>query len=471
MSAGGKLRRARWFGCFAFGFATFIHSAHSDDLVVIGDSLSAEYAAIPEIAGFSTEPTRYADVTVRGWTSMSWSEIIARLHIDGLDLGRFRRLSDPWIPPRLSGYEFNWGIPGLEAGQYEDFVTSSVTENFAYFALRQPLENQLRNEAERVVIWLGTNDFRANYGRFYDDENPDAFIDSLIGDLTQIIDFVQRKNGALQIVIANIPDLGATPSKREAHPDPARRARVTAATTEANARIAQLAAQKGLAVADTYSVTARLISGAPLFFGAVKIADAADDDNNPRFAWTRDGLHPNTALQIEIARAIIRAFNDGFAAALPQITDFQALALLRIDPNEPYYEWLELHGLSKRRFSADSDGDHLNNLVEYAFGLDPSAADADALPVRIDSTQTPSGLVLAWTPDAARVRHVRIQPQYSLDGALWQKVPSTEIVVHDDGSLSATAPVAAPSQIRLKISVIPPSGASSIISKTFLTFE
>ena len=467
-SAVRLLPRARYLA-LAF-LSVLLAPGAADDLVVIGDSLSAEYAALPEIEGFSAEPTRYAEVTVPGWKSMSWSEVIARLHVDGLELGRFRRLSDPWLPPRLSGYEFNWGIPGLEAGQYEDFVTSSFSENFAFFALRQELEDQLRSRAERVVIWLGTNDFRASYGSLYDGANPGSLVDALIGDLTRIIDFVQRRNRSLEIVLANIPDLGATPSRRAAHPDPERRALVTAAIAGANARIAELAADKGTGLADTAAVTARLIAGQPLYFGAVQIADAMDEDNHPRFAWTRDGLHPNTPLQIEIARSIIQAFNEAFDADLPPITDAAALALLRVDPNQPYFEWLAEYGLTKRRFSADSDGDRLNNLVEYAFGLDPSVGDADSLPVRIDRTQTSAHFALTWTPDAARARHLRIRPQYSRDGVTWQKIPATDIVAHDDGSFSTIAPVGLSSQIRFKITVIPPSGASTVVV-TFLTFE
>src|ERR1700754_410241 len=47
--------------------------------VAIGDSLTAEYDTIPENSGFPDEATAYAEVTVPGWVSMSWVEILARL--------------------------------------------------------------------------------------------------------------------------------------------------------------------------------------------------------------------------------------------------------------------------------------------------------------------------------------------------------------------------------------------------------
>ena len=48
-------------------------------------------------------------------------------------------------------------VPGVLAGQYEDFLTSSFFSNPLYYGFRQPLEDQLENQIGRVVIWLGGN--------------------------------------------------------------------------------------------------------------------------------------------------------------------------------------------------------------------------------------------------------------------------------------------------------------------------
>lgn len=433
------------------------------NVVAIGDSLTAEYDTIPEIEGFPNEATRYAEITVPGWESRSWVEVVRRTTAAHFNFGGFTKLRSPWPPPRLSGYEYNWGIPGISVAQYEDFVTSDLFENPGYFALRKPLESQLRSRAHRVVIWLGTNEFRANYGRIYDGGSSDALIAGLIDDLERVIDFVKGKNGRVQIVVANIPDLGATPSRKAAHPDPARRARVTEATESANARIANLAAAEGIGVADVYSQTARLVQGVPTFFGAVEIINDQHPDNHPRYHFTRDGLHPNTPSQIEIARLIIAAFNQRYAAGIPQINDLQALRVLGINSFQPFLDWLAGFGL-QAGFKTDSDGDTLTNLVEYGFGLNPAQPDADHLPASVGGPVPgfDGSLSIHYQPDPARTRHVAVQPQYSTNGTSWKDVPSSRIQANPDGMLVAAVPaISGRVFLRLKLSVIPPSGSTS----------
>jgi hypothetical protein len=311
------------------------------------------------------------------------------------------------------------------------------------------------------VVWLGANEFRANYGNLYDGGKPDSLIDGLLDDLGRVLDFVKKKNSKAQIVIALVPDLGATPTKREAHPDPLHRARVTAATVKANLGIAKLAANKGAGVADTYSRTAALIAGKPLFYGAVEIIDDVNADNDPRFAFTRDGLHPNTALQIENARAVINAFNTKFKAGLPAITDAQALALLGISPNEPFYDWLASFGIADKSFIADDDGDGLTRLVEFAFGLDPTKS--DTLPLKY--VASPTQLRVDYSPVAARSRSVRVQPQWSLNRVTWRDVAAARVVTHR-GVVSAAFLSAEGPYHRLKVSTVPPDGSKVSVFTT-----
>ena len=433
-------------------------------MVTIGDSLTAEYDVIPDVPGFDDLPTDYAKVTVPGWEAMSWVEIAARLRGRYFNFGKWKELSDPWSVPRLSGYEYNWAVPGVDAGQYEDFVTSSFFSNPFFYTARQPLEDQLADTAQRVVIWLGGNDFRGNYGPLYDGQDSSPFIDGLIDDLTKIIDFVREQNAGVQIVIANVPDLGATPTKKAAHPDPAKRARVTAATEAANARIAELAAKKGAIVADAYASTAALVKDVPLYFGGVRIVNGKNADNNPRYAFARDGLHPNTALQILNARVIIRAFNRGYGAGIPNITDAEALTLLGIDPDQPFFDWLARFGIADKSFQADSEGDGLTQLAEYAFGVSPKTADADRLPVSVGG-KVPGfsgGVSVRFTPKAARARYVAVKVQYSRDGVAWRSVPSARVVANADGSFTAAVPkIGGSVHLRLKVVTIPPSGSAA----------
>src|SRR5438045_847654 len=95
------------------GAFTLLGFARAENVIALGDSLTAEYDTNPDIPGFPTEATAYAEVTVPGWVSMSWVEIVAQLRPDDFNFGKYKKLSDPWPPPRLSGYELNWAIPGV----------------------------------------------------------------------------------------------------------------------------------------------------------------------------------------------------------------------------------------------------------------------------------------------------------------------------------------------------------------------
>ena len=442
----------------------FPPAALAVNVVTIGDSLTAEYDVIPEVPGFDDLPTDYAKVTVPGWEAMSWVEVAGRLRGRYFNFGGWKPLSDAWSPPRLSGYEYNWAVPGVDAKQYADFVSSSIFSNPLYYAGRQPLEDQLKHKAQRVVIWLGGNDFRGNYGPLYDGRSSSSFVDGLIDDLGKTIDFVKEQSGDVQIVVGSVPDLGATPTKKAAHPDPVKRARVTAVTETVNLRLAQLAAEKSVVVADTYAVTAALVKDEPLYFGGVRILNDKNADNHPRFAFVRDGLHPNTALQIVNLRAIIRAFNQGYGAGIPNITDIEALELMGIDPDQPFFDWLGRLGISDKSFQADSEHDGLTQLAEFAFGLNPKIADANLLPVKVGG-RVPGfagDVSVRFTPRADRARYVAVRVQYSADGIVWNALPSARLLTNSDGSSTgAIPPLNGPVHIRLRVITIPPSGSGA----------
>ena len=449
---------------FFAALASFIPKSMAVNVVTLGDSLTAEYDVIPEIPGFDDLPTDYAKVTVPGWEAMSWVEIAGKLRSRYFNFGSWKSFADPWSPPRLSGYEFNWAVPGIDASQYEDFVSSSIFSNPLYYAARQPLEDQLSGKAQRVVIWLGGNDFRAIYGPLYDGRPSSSFVNGLIDDLGKIIDFVKEQRAGAQIVVCSVPDLGATPTKKAAHPDPAKRARVTAVTETVNQRLAQLAADKKVIVADTYAQTAALVKNEPLYFGGVQILNDKNADNHPRFAFARDGLHPNTALQVINTRAIIRAFNRGYNAGIPNITDIEALELMGIDPDQPFLDWLGRLGITNKSFQADSDNDGLTQLAEFAFGLNPTIADAARLPVKVGGGVSgfTGNVSVRFTPRANRSRYVAVRVQYSADGVVWNALSASRLLANADGSFTGVIPpTSAPLHIRLRVITIPPSGSGA----------
>lgn len=446
----GVLRLAALLPLIALGS----RGTQAANVVVIGDSLSAEYETIPDFPG-TENPTDYARITVEGWESMSWVEVLVRLRPNYFDFGGYRADLPGWLDLRFTGYEFNFAIPGFRAAQYEDIVNSSFFSNPQYLLFQSTLEDVMKNRAEAVVIWLGANEFRANFGFLADGGGSGPLINNLTNDLRAVVDFVQEQRSNLKIVLANMPDLGAAPDKRNSQPDPVKRALVTAATKQANAAIAVLAAAKGVAVADVYSQTERLIQGATTYFGAVDIINDTHPDNHPRYHFTRDGLHPNTASQIEIARVMIDTFNSAYQAAIPNITDGEALKFLRLRPDQPYFDWIEKFAIAEKRMEDDPDHDGLPNLVEFALALDPATRNEWPILTRVESGRLTIKFNFNPTPTAGRL--VKVVPEFSSDLRVWTNLPESNLTTGPDGSTTASIPInGPPGFLRLAVVVIAP---------------
>lgn len=423
-------RLATRLGCLLlFGLlAAQVACAAALRVAVIGDSLSAEYDALPNIPGVD-DPTAYAAVTIPGWESRCWVEILGLLRTNAVDLGGWRSNLPGWNDLRFTGYKHNFAIPGFEASQYEKIVNSSLFSHPQYLPFRRTLDDILSHEAEGCVVWIGANEFRANYGFLYDGGDSTSLVQNLRHDLGEILDFVRAQSTALRVVVVNLPDLGATPTKQESHPDPVKRERVSQATKLANQAINELATARGLPVADAFAATGRLLGGQPIWIGPVDIHFASDADNDPRYAFTRDGLHPNTALQIEIARIIIAAFNAHHGTGIPPISDGEALGLLGLNPQQPYHDWVADHALVTNDIEDDLDQDGLVNLIEFVFGLDPNIPSASPVTV----AASPTGIQASYRPDPSGLRLASVTPQWSNDLANWIDVSSGDLTTHADG--------------------------------------
>jgi lysophospholipase L1-like esterase len=419
---------------------------------VIGDSLSAEYETV-SWKGLSdiTEATAYAEITVPGWVSMSWVEVLGALRPAALNFGN----KGTYLDLRLNGYEYNYAIPGSEALQWRRLVNASPLSDPVYWSVRftSGFDEDLE-QADCVVIWIGANEFRANYGFIYDGGNPNSLISGLLSDLETVVDYVKNKNNKAKIVLCNLPHLGATPNKRAAHgTSPTGIGRITQATETANQKIATLAAEKGAVLADVYSQTASIVNGETSWFRAVPLHPESHADNHPLYQFTRDGLHPNTCAQIEIARRILAAINTAMNSSIPQITDTEALQFLGIHPDKPYFDWLAANNLPNQPMEGDSDGDGASNLLEYAFDLDPNDPN-EHLP-ELAAVSTPSGAQFQWpalAPD--RARHLILTPLSSTNLIDWNPVPSDEIEQTGD-TLRWISDVHPAAFLRLEITVSP----------------
>jgi lysophospholipase L1-like esterase len=418
-------------------------------LLAIGDSLTAEYRYVPD----------YGTVTVPGWQSMSWFEILGALRPAVFDLGGYRPLDSPWDTVRLYGYENNWAVPGAEAEDWRNYWSDPLNPFFPFVVrfpgspVTQPtLEEIIADEAEVIVLFLGANDIREDYTRIAEGGDPEDLLDEIEADIGWIIGRIRSVNPTIPVVLANVPDLGAAPAKKEDHPDPVERARVSAAVAALGGRLAALASARGIGFADIRSQTAALIAGEPYYFGAVRFEDAADPDNDPGFLFCRDGFHPNLAAQIGIANAILAGLNARYGTPFQPISAAEALAFLGIDPDQPYADWAESFGLAGSPMGADPDGDRRTNLEEYAMGSSPAAPGGTPAA----EIAWPGGAAeFRWRPDPARERHVRAVPETSDDLAGWE--PAEEGEPLPDGT-RVFRPVPGESRrfFRLRFEILPP---------------
>lgn len=419
------------------------------DLVAIGDSMTAEYT---DLDGFQD----YGDVTVPGWQSRSWYEVLALTRAGAIGVGGS---SSNWDLVRSGGHEYNWATPGATAADVRHRWSSTSFENLLTFygPYNYTLEDHLENDAEAAAILLGANDFNNAYGTIANGSSPSDLIAQVVADIQWVVNRVQGAKSSLPIVLVSVPDVGATPDVRAAFPDPIKRARVTAAIETVNSNLQAIAAAEGIAYADIYALTRDIGLGQVLYFGAVDLINAGDPDNNPRYLFCRDGFHPNTSAQTKIANIIIGALNARYGFGVPIIQNSEALALLDIDPDQPYFDWLAAFGVSKKGMLADPDADGSKNLIEYALlGGDPArpGGHAPLMAVRT-TTQGGSQLTLTYHPDPAHARHVRISAECSRDLIAWDT--AVDLSPNADGSwIASISADLSPVFLRLRIEIIGP---------------
>ncbi len=420
-------------------------------VLVIGDSLSAEYESITGFPGVD-DPTEYGAISVPGWESMSWVEVMGRLRGSQISFGAFNPELTGWGPLRFSGYELNFSVPGFTAGQFEQVVNSSIFNDPQLLPYRQQLAGALQDRADAVVIWLGANELRANYGFLYDGNDPGPLINGLVADLAAVIDFVRAQKPAIKLVVVNLPDLGATPTKQADHPDPTKRAKATAATVAANEAIAVLAASRGVPVANIFPDTYRLVLGETVWIGPVNLFPGREADNHPRYQFTRDGLHPNTCLQSIIARKIVDALNAGYAAAIPVITDGEILELIGIDPMQTYFDWVAANSLTYDAAGDDGDGDGLINLAEFIFDLEPHSRSTGPVSI-VGAGPAP---VVRFQPHPDRLRLVNVMAEWGTTLGSWAPVPSGNVAVALSGEVTITLPGGEAARfVRVRLAVRP----------------
>ena len=396
---------------------TFQPTMAAEQIVTLGDSLTFAYEA--EFGFRISIPFNgtYGDgmpATVRNWIETlnnplyrhDWFDIGARRTFTVIDGFQTKRL--------LFRHEYNWAIPGATTSQIRDFVTGSRTftevigddadgEGFTIgdallltnlsdsdFSITD-LEQQVRNEAERLTYFVGGNDVRGVYSDLYNNTlspaQVEAFVAGFVDDSTTVIDQVLTWNPNLPIVIVAVPHIGITPDIRGTYPNsPIGTARVTTVLRDLNGRLKQLADSRGLGFADVFEPTLRLLDGAhPLTIHGIPFINDGSATGNLNYVWLNGefsaNFHPNTNAQAIIANIIIDAFNDTYGDEIPLLTATEILGgLLKKTPAEidmTFASWMTGFGLSGLGEEDDSDQDGLAAVVEFGLGLDPTYPDAD----------------------------------------------------------------------------------------------
>jgi len=289
--------------------------------LVIGDSGSEEYAV---------EVTFSSPSTSNGIQARNWVELLATQRSNDFNFGSLKPAfgNSLWADYRTWGYQHNFSFPGDTTQDGADKLTATPSSDFVSWLATQAMNNALSSSIDRVVIFLGANDARDYYQDIYNGNlsQLNAFSNQVIGNLTSIIDHVQGQNPSLPIVMVNIPDVGATPDQQSLSPDPVKREDYTVRLKTVNNQINALAAQKGVAVADVYSVSRDIMRGEPLYLGGLSFTPQGHPDNDSLHLFCRDNFHPNTTAQALYARAIINAFNDYHGAGIDKLGDGEILA-------------------------------------------------------------------------------------------------------------------------------------------------
>lgn len=284
---------------YAFGQATITVLPALKGLGTIGDSLSDEYAG----QGFD-----YAQ---------SWTELLASA--ENVNFGA----NGSWSEPRRSGYEYNWSRAGA--------TTQAALAAGAHTSLAGQMADNLVSHA---VVAIGQDDFlpgRSAYVGIYmqglpvlggwTTEQIDAYTDTVVANIRTALGTV---NDGGKVVLANLIDFGAAPLAVGQYSDPARRQLVTDVIADVNSRIAALAAEYRVPLADLAGVSAALFGTGASPVAAQTIGGTLfmnSSGEEPLNMFVADGLHPHTIVQAAYANVILESFAAGYGEKLNPMTE------------------------------------------------------------------------------------------------------------------------------------------------------
>ncbi len=420
-------------------------------VLVLGDSMSEEYAFELPFSAPDSDPLE-ANIA-------NWIEILATVRGDEVSFGPYAGHVAAYPDYRDGGYAWNWAVPGFRTTDLAELVDpplfpSSPEEALDWISCPR-IRTQLAGEVDCAVIFCGGNDLSPLYAGLCTGTVATDRLEAIRDNLAATIDFVRAANATLPIVLVNAPDIGATPSVQAKVPDPALRAVATVRIAGLNALLAELAAARGIALANSFDLTRRLDGAAPLQLNGVEFLKAGDPENAPRYLFAKDGFHPSTAAQALLADEILRALNGRYGFGLSPLANREILgSILGLDPDAAFLAWLASAGLPPPTpADADPDGDRLPLLAEFALGLSALQPEVASRAVSA-AIGTDAALRVSWPTDRSG-GYVVLVPEWSTDLAgPWSEVPAAW---YSDAGCACALPVSVGPRafVRLRFGVRP----------------
>ncbi len=424
----------------------FALPAAPQHVLVLGDSLSEEYAfELP----FSAPDSAPFAANLRNWV-----ELLAATRPAEVSFGSYDGHLAAYPDYRDGGHAFNWAVPGFKTTDLVELINPSLfprDELELLDALSYPkLRSQLKNDVAWVVIFCGGNDLSSLYAELAAGTATPAQLAAIRDNLAATIDFVRAQNAALRIVLVNAPDIGVTPAVQARGATPEARAVATVGIASLNTMLAALAADRGIALADSFALTRRAAEAAPFRLNGTVFLPTAHPENDPHYLFAKDGFHAATVLQALIANEILRAMNARYGAGFTPLSGPEILVTLGLDPDQPLRDWLAAAALpADTAPTADPDTDGLPLLTEFALGLSPTQP--DAAPLRAIPPTDPDSVARFEYPLDHSGGYALTSVEWTADLAgPWQPVP-TEWISAGSTANEVTLPAAAGPRVFLRL--------------------
>lgn len=395
--------------CVLFGLAISAPAAPFR-LLAIGDSLTEEYR-------FET-PFSAPDSKPFVANTKNWVELLHAHRPTFFSMGGYEPSLGNYADYRNAGYEYNYGVPGFKAEKWDQILNDPDFADFStWFELRRDL-----SAVDGVLIFIGGNDLSLT--------NSEAQHDVIRQHIGRIHDWVRANAPAdLPIIVATVPDIGATPKEKIADPATAAAARRRVETL--NSGIAAFGSRPNTYIARIDALTDFIFDTDPIHLNGTEFSYPPNPENPPLTFFCKMGFHPATAGQALIANRILQAINRFVPFPIPEFTNREILTILGQNPDQPYLNW----AVSAGGMQENPDGDTLPNLLEYVLGTPPSA------PNPAFSFLPDGSALFAPSPPALRFADLDVLQSTTLEND-WTPVPAANISISQDGSrkIIPTAP-------------------------------